>query len=124
GAGIVGAERIGAHSRYSVFWVLTIIAWALPCLFVAYPKSVWFTFGVADTWTGIEGWKILLSGRSGLLMLGAGGFTAFTLWRERVALAALGARRAVRFERIANHRPNPIRIYRVEDEPVRRVPAE
>jgi hypothetical protein len=124
GAAILGAERMQAHSRNSLLWTLTIIAWALPCFFVVFPKQIWLTLGTNASWSGLDGWEILLSGRCGLLLLAAGGLTALTLWRERVALAAQTLTRDTRFARIANRQPNTIRTYRVEDEPLRRMHAE
>src|SRR5689334_5526317 len=61
GAAILGMERIGAHSRNSLLWILTIIAWALPCFFVVFPKSIWLTLGTSASWAGLNGWEILLS---------------------------------------------------------------
>jgi len=123
GAAILGAERMHAHSRNSLLWTLTIIAWALPCFFVVFPKQIWLTLGTNASWSGLDGWEILLSGRCGLLLLGAGGLTALTLWRERALLAAQVDRRNARFEAVAN-RVAPIRIYRAEDEPSGRMHAE
>jgi Glycosyltransferase family 87 len=123
GSAIIGAERMQAHSRNSLLWMLTVSAWSLACFFVCFPKSIWLTLGTPASWSGLDGWEILLSGRCGLLLLGAGGLTALTLWHERALLAAQGDRRNDRFERVAN-RAAPIRIYRVEDESVRRVRAK
>ncbi len=89
GAAIVGYERIAGGSRNSGLWLATIIAWALPCFFVVFPKSLWFTLGDHTAWSGLEGWELLLSGRCAFLLLAAGSLTAVSMWRERVLMAEL-----------------------------------
>jgi hypothetical protein len=121
---IVGTERSLAWSKNTPLWVATILAWTLPCLFVANPKGFWFTFGLQSTWSDIEGWKILLSGRVGFLFLGAGGLTALTLWRERVLMSAQQTAADDRFEAIASRKRALAGVYRVEDQPSSRVAAE
>lgn len=121
---IVGFERMQAWSKNSVLWVAAIIAWALPCLFVVVPKAMWFTLGEPGVWSDVDGWKILLSGRCGLLLLGAGGLTALAMWRERRLMNAQQTAADNRFEAIANRRPAPLGVYRVEDQRSSRVAAE
>ncbi len=83
GALIVGAKRIAARSKHSRLWVVTIIAWLLPALFVVFPKGLWFAYGVEATWVDLSGWEILLSGRGAITLLLAATASAVTLWQER-----------------------------------------
>ena len=80
---IVGMRHIQARSAASPWWIAAIIAWALPAIFLVTPKTLPFTYGTYLTWFNLEGFEILLTGRSGLLMLLAGSLTALTLWRTR-----------------------------------------
>ena len=72
----------------------------------------------------IHEWFTVVSGRVGFLFLGAGGLTALTLWRERVLMSAQQTAADNRFAAIANRRPAQVGVYRVEDQPSSRVPAE
>jgi hypothetical protein len=83
GALIVGAERIKAKSAQSLLWLVAIAAWLLPALFVVFPKSLSFTYGLEVTWDDLSGLEILLSGRSAILLLFSGAATAIALWQER-----------------------------------------
>ncbi len=79
----LGLSRINEGTVYPRLWIATAVSWLALVAFLALPIKVWFTYGTADTWVGIEGWKVLLSGRNGLLLLTAGTLTAITLGLER-----------------------------------------
>ncbi len=84
---IVGFRRLRAGTASPRLWIATMIAWALPALFLISPKPLPFTYGTYLTWFDLAGPEILLTGRSFALLMLAGGLTAFALWRDRRAAA-------------------------------------
>ena len=80
---IVGVRRLREGTTSPRLWIATMIAWALPALVLISPKPLPFTYGTYLTWFDLAGPEILLTGRSFVLLMLAGGLTAVALWRDR-----------------------------------------
>jgi alpha-1,2-mannosyltransferase len=80
---IVGMRRLREGTPARPWWIAAMTAWALPAVFLISPKPLPFTYGTYLTWFDVEGPEILLTGRSFVLLMLAGGLTAVALWRSR-----------------------------------------
>ena len=80
---IVGFRRLREGTPARGWWIAAMIAWALPAIFLISPKPLPFTYGTYLTWYGLDGPEILLTGRSYVLLMLAGGLTAMAFWRSR-----------------------------------------
>jgi hypothetical protein len=80
---IVGLRRLREGTPARGWWIAAMIAWALPAIFLLSPKPLPFTYGTYLTWFDLAGAEILLTGRSFVLLMLAGGLTAMALSRSR-----------------------------------------
>lgn len=84
---IVGMRRLSEGSPARPWWIAAMIAWALPAIFLITPKPLPFTYGTYMTWFDLDGLEILLTGRSFVFLMLAGGLTAIAMWRSRLSAA-------------------------------------
>ena len=80
---VVGFRRLRESTPARRLWIAAMAAWVLPALVLVSPKPLPFTYGTYLTWFDLGGPEILLTGRSYVLLMLAGGLTALALWRDR-----------------------------------------